>query len=270
MKVDTLTERQQRERDFYDQFAKQSESCEIVFDPVLGKESRPWNSYWYVYEMARTHFESGCRKLLDFGCGTGAPAVRFAYLGYDVSGFDISAENIAAAEKLAQKYNLQGSIQLSVQAAEHLNYPFGAFDLVVGFDILHHVEIGPSITEAMRVLRKGGVAIFREWIEVPLLDRIRRSRLVRKLVPNTKSYEFHRHITQDERKLDKHNLEVLRQSCPAVEMLRFGVLSRLDRFVRPVGGPDASFLEKCDHRLFRIFPAVRHLGGEAVLILHKR
>ena len=67
MKVDSLTERQKRERDFYDQFAKKSESCEVALDPVLGKESRPWNSYWYVYEMARAYFESGQCKLLDFG-----------------------------------------------------------------------------------------------------------------------------------------------------------------------------------------------------------
>jgi len=88
----SLTERQKREQSYYNQFAEMFTLNEnIDFSPILGKERRPWNSYWYIYQLAEEAAAGKVSpKLLDFGSGPGENALRFAKLGYEVEGFDIS------------------------------------------------------------------------------------------------------------------------------------------------------------------------------------
>lgn len=40
-----LTPRQQREREYYDQYACRAPVEDLSFDPVDSDERRPWNSY---------------------------------------------------------------------------------------------------------------------------------------------------------------------------------------------------------------------------------
>ncbi len=264
-----LTERQEREREFYEKYAKLQIDLDVSFDPVSGRERRPWNSYWRVYEMVRELYQSGARKLLDFGCGPGDSAVRFAHIGYEVSGFDIGPQNIETATKLARKYGFKNKAHFTVQSAESLNYPDDCFDIVVGLNILHHIEIKPSVEETLRVLKPGGVAVFREHSEAPFIDRLRNTWLIRKWWPNTKSMDLHHHITEDERKLSKQDILTILTLCPQTNVERFKVLSRLDRFVRRPGSPHASLLERIDSRMLKVFPFLSKLGDSAVLTLHK-
>ncbi len=48
-----LSQRQQRERAYYEQFSRRLEPNEITFDPVRGDKRSPWNSYWFVYGFVR-------------------------------------------------------------------------------------------------------------------------------------------------------------------------------------------------------------------------
>ena len=98
--------------------------------------------------------------MLDFGCGNGVASLRFAKIGYDVYGFDISPNNIRIAKNLAQRYGLDDRIHFSVQRAEELSYPPDFFDIIVGFDILHHLEIEQVANECSRILKKDGIALF--------------------------------------------------------------------------------------------------------------
>jgi 2-polyprenyl-3-methyl-5-hydroxy-6-metoxy-1,4-benzoquinol methylase len=123
MEKSEYSERQKRGKEFYEEYSKRQPIQEVSFDPILGKERRNWNLYWFVYEFALTSFKNKNQKLLDFGCGSGIA---------------------------------------SIQVAENLNYPNDFFDIVVGIDILHHVEIKLVINQCFRVLKYGGVAIFKE------------------------------------------------------------------------------------------------------------
>ena len=175
----SLTERQKREREYYNKYAVMHNpaKAKVNLSPVLsvlnGEERRPWNSYWAVYEFAINEFKPGA-KLLDFGTGPGENALRFAHIGYEVEGFDISEKNIEIATELFSKNEKIGNFQVSF--AEELPYSDETFELIVGIDILHHVDIEESINECHRVLKKGGKAFFREPVEVPVLDRIRETR----------------------------------------------------------------------------------------------
>jgi len=261
-----LTERQRREREFYDQFAKSAPDT-VCFGPIEGGERRPWNAHWTVHEAVLARFTSPSQRILDFGCGPGLASVAYAKMGYDVFGFDLSPSNVAHATQLARKYGVSHRTHFTVQTAESLTYPAEWFDVIAGLDILHHVDISRAVAQCMRVLKPGGVALFAEPLEVPPFDTIRNTGLVRWLVPNHKSFD--RHITCDERKLTAADLETIRQHSSHVSLRRFLVLSRLDRFIRPTERKTPSALERLDYYLFRLFPPLEALGGYGVLTLTK-
>jgi 2-polyprenyl-3-methyl-5-hydroxy-6-metoxy-1,4-benzoquinol methylase len=262
-----LTDRQNREREYYDEYSHKNEIKDIHFDPVSREERRPWNSYWLVYEIAMKEFAQGRRTLLDVGCGNGYSSIRFAKIGYDVSGFDISENNIKIAKRLSEQYGVRNKISFSVHASEDQNYCSEQFDIIVGIDILHHVDIRPTIKECHRILKKNGVAIFRDFMEVPLFDRIRNTRILTTIFSKGKSFE--NHITEDERKLTVDDINDIKEVFPDLSMQRSLFLSRLNRFLIKRNKRRPSILEKLDYFIFNLFPVLRNSGGEVVLILRK-
>ena len=271
-----LTERQLREKLYYEQYVeKNSVLGPIDFSPIdgvlNGTERRPWNSYWRTYELpihalkALSFNDQKNAQLLDFGCGPGDNALRFSRAGFKVTGFDISENNIKSCKTLFEVNKTHGRFIVSV--AEKLPFADNSFDVVAGIDILHHVDIAKSINEVRRVLKKGGVAVFREPIEVPLLDNIRNTGLVKMLVPNRPSLE--NHITEDERKLNHVDLKLITSIFPDITIERSLIFSRLDKFVRRHNHSGASFLEKLDYVLCKILPFYKSLGGGAVIVLRK-
>lgn len=257
-----LTPRQQREREYYDQYSQQQKNVEVNLAPISGTEQRPWNPYWHLFALVKERFRPGSR-LLDFGCGWGDNSSIFAHIGYEVEGFDISEGNLDVARQLAENEGLANRIHFSVQRAESLNYPDGHFDVVAGVDILHHVEISPAIAECHRVLREGGVAFFTEPLANPLFETVRNTRLVLRFWPNDASFE--RHITCDERKLTAEDLKVIASIFPDHRIERFRILSRLDVLFHA----GLMRLEKLDYS-FRSVPFYGRLAGTIVLTLEKR
>jgi 2-polyprenyl-3-methyl-5-hydroxy-6-metoxy-1,4-benzoquinol methylase len=272
MAIEALTDRQSRERRYYDEFVQLSVPQVASFEPIRGKERRPWNPYWYVAELVREKYTGESQQLLDFGCGPGSYSIVFAHFGYEVSGFDISEGNIRAAQALAERYSVADRTHFQVSTAEQLDYPSSFFDLIVGIDILHHVDIRRAVPECLRVLKPGGVAIFKEPIEVPMFDRLRNTRLGRALRP--KDVSFDRHITEDERKLTASDLARIKAACHAEER-RFRFISRIETLIFGSGhawltATGASRLEMVDEFLLRTCPPLGVFGGNVVLTCHHR
>jgi ubiquinone/menaquinone biosynthesis C-methylase UbiE len=262
-----LSERQKREKEFYDQYADRFNiHQEIDLSPVISKQRRPWNSYWAVYETASQLFKSN-HRMLDFGSGPGDNAIRFAKIGYYVEGFDISETNIALSRELAAKNGIANKVQFQLSPAEKLPYTNNLFDFIAGIDILHHVDITLAITECKRVLKPGGVAVFREPLEVPLLDQIRNTKLIRLFAPKGKSFEHH--ITEDERKLNQADIDTIVSIFPNTTIKKYSLFSRFDKFFREGSNPRPSLLEQLDHVLFAFFPFLKRLGGVVILVLKK-
>src|SRR5215213_6080298 len=139
------------------------------------------------------------------------------------------------------------STQFQVNVAEKLDYPTDFFDVLVGSEILHHVEISHALSECSRVLKKGGMAIFHEPVRVPVLDVLRESRFGRWLVPKEVSLE--RQVSQDERKLTADDLKLIKTIGVNSSTQHFLLFSRLDRFIKI--SKASSFLEKGDFYLFK-------------------
>ncbi|HEX4608909.1 MAG TPA: class I SAM-dependent methyltransferase, partial [Urbifossiella sp.] len=194
-----LTPRQVRERAFYDEYSRGVAPAAISADPVEGSQARPWNPGWYAYGIIRELHAAGARTVLDLGCGTGTSAVRFAQIGYTVTGVDLSAGCLEVAAENARRNGVADRVRLVIGTAESLPLPDRTFDAVVGFDILHHVEVVPAVRECLRVLKPGGTAVFKEWVDVPVVDRLRQLPPARWLFRPTPS--IRREVTPDERKL---------------------------------------------------------------------
>lgn len=264
-----ISERHRRESAHFDQKAKAKASLQkIKLDQFSQAEYGPWNIYWYIYDLVRRTYHDPSQRLLSFGCGRGANALRYAQLGYEVFGFDISPSSIATAKSLADHYQLQSRTHFSVQGAEQLAFPDNHFDVVAGENILHHVDIGRAIAEAARVAKPGGLIIFKEPLATAGRDRLRQTALIRWLVP-TGVKNIHRGLKYnhppDTVKLTDEHLDIFRRTLVDVEIVPFRVLAVFNVFAR-----SRTFLEKADHALFKIVPPARRLGDMAVMIGRKR
>jgi len=272
-----LSERQKREKEYYESYANtfdldQSVDFSPIKDQISGKEFRPWNSYWRTYQLPIMAYNRKVdtiadQKLLDFGCGPGDNALRLSSIGYRVTGFDISESNVQLANKLFEKNDMTDKGSFVVSTAENLEFSDNEFDMVVGIDILHHVDISRALREVRRVLKDGGQGVFREPIEVPILDMIRNSWPVRVLVPNTASLEAH--ITEDERKLNHLDLQLIKSIFPKTRIERSLILSRFDKFIRKPDNKNSSLLERIDFFLMKVIPGYKLLGGAAVIVVEK-
>ena len=265
-----LTDRQQRERAYYDEYARRTAPERVWFEPVSGEQRRPWNPYWFVAGLVRDEYTDPSQRLLDFGCGPGLYSVQFAKIGYEVHGFDISDTNVQVARQLSVQYGLGDRTHFAQGLAETLQYPDRYFDVIAGIDILHHVEIPRAIAECLRVLKPGGLAVFKEPVEAPLFDRLRNSRFGRWLSPKSASFELH--ITEDERKLTASDVSAIRTAVPHVEIHPFRIVSRVEALFgsRAPRWRGASLLEMIDPSLARAVPPLRSLAGTVVIAFRRR
>ena len=266
----TLTDRQKRESNYYNEFSRINAPEKVDFSPVLSPQKRPWSPYWYVCSLARNAYTNPGQRLLDFGCGMGVAGVTFARLGYQVDGFDISPGNIAVAQHLASRHGLAKRCRFTTMTAEYLKYPNDHFDVIVGTDILHHVEIQPVLKEVHRVLKPGGIAIFKEPTRIPILDDVREFKLMQTIAPRHTSFDKHVHITHDERKLTTNDVKLIKQSFDHVHIQRFSLLLRLYRVI-----PNRWFnlvwkFQRLDYEMMRRFPPIRRFGDVSVFLCKKQ
>lgn len=265
-----LTERQLREKEYYEVYAKSNTPCHDQIDlaPVnaliKNEGMRPWNSYWAIYEFAWRHFDDG-KILLDFGSGPGDNALRLANLGYKVEGFDISDANVEIANNLFKENGANGKFQYST--AESLPYDDASFEIIVGIDILHHVDIPKAMKECKRVLKFGGKAFFREPVDAPLFDWLRNTRAVKAVFP--KDVSFENHITEDERKLNFNDEIIMESTFPNIKKHYYLLFARLDKLYRKGADPRPSMLERLDYFLIKRFPFLKKFCGVVIYELSK-
>ena len=106
---------------------------------------------------------------LDAGMGQGRNAVHLARLGWRVTGFDVSAGAIAAAQANA---HIAG-VQINAVKASYDEFPFGEsqWDLVVLVFAWAPVTDSAFVARLRRSLRPGGLVVFEHFIDDPARPR---------------------------------------------------------------------------------------------------
>lgn len=103
------------------------------------------------------------KKVLDLGCGNGERSLALLKSGAIVTGIDISSVYVANAANSARAAGFDESRFTFLEMDAHaLTFEDGAFDLVVGEGILHHLDLVVSTDEINRVLKPNGRAVFKE------------------------------------------------------------------------------------------------------------
>lgn len=95
------------------------------------------------------------RRVLEVGCGQGAMASLWAERGAQLTAVDLNPDAIAATRQRFSQRELTGDIR-QVDARE-LPFADGTFDYAYSWGVLHHSpDLGRSVGQLMRVLRRGG------------------------------------------------------------------------------------------------------------------
>lgn len=101
-------------------------------------------------------------RLLDLACGTGGVALVAAEAGADVTGLDISADQLAKARAAAAGTGL--SIRFDEGDCERLPYGDASFDLVASaFGVIFAPSHERAAAEVTRVCRPGGRLAVTAW-----------------------------------------------------------------------------------------------------------
>jgi ubiquinone/menaquinone biosynthesis C-methylase UbiE len=191
----------ERERVFHDELAKQYEPTEM---PAREPDALEKALLEVLGDL------QGLR-VLDLGCGIGDLTLMLLERGAKVTALDISPGMVDVARRRAAHLHPQGSFDGVAGTVEITGLPGEAFDLIVGKWILHHVELGPALTEMRRLLAPGGRAAFIENSALnPLLMFARRHLAGRFGVP--------RLGTEDERPFDRADLDTFRREFPTFQM----------------------------------------------------
>jgi len=112
-----------------------------------------------VAEMARPRGE---QRVLDVGCGLGAPALRIAErYGCDITAVNISREQIRQGRQLIEQRQMSDRVRIVRGDARALDFPDGSFDAIVCLEAAGDICVSEEdkqrfVCELHRVLRPDG------------------------------------------------------------------------------------------------------------------
>jgi len=113
------------------------------------------------------------QRLLDIGCGVGAPAIRLGQrVDAQITGVTNSEWQVQEATRRVRAAGLRGQVRVELGDAADLPYPDESFDSVLIFQALQHAsDRGQWLREAVRVCRPGGRMVLTEFVEdIPLTE----------------------------------------------------------------------------------------------------
>ena len=115
------------------------------------------------------------KVVLEIGCGTGWITAELASAGAHVIACDISPEAIARTKALLHRHGLSSRCELLTGPVETLKLNAQSVDIVVGFAILHHLDLEQTLDRVIGLLKPGGKLVAAEPLATnPLIEGYRR------------------------------------------------------------------------------------------------
>jgi SAM-dependent methyltransferase len=128
------------------------------------------------------------KRVVDFGCGSGANTALLAGRGGHVWGIDISEDLLRLAKRRLAVSGREGGATFIAGSAHDMPFPDESIDVLFGIAILHHLDLDLVAREVRRVLKPGGRAIFQEPVRNSPVIRFVRS-LIPYRAPDISPYE---------------------------------------------------------------------------------
>lgn len=254
-------ERIDSERRYHDEHYRRAHvPLELSFDLATAEKRRPHNLTWAHYDAILEHFGHDIvgKRVLDIGCGTGQIALNIARQGARVDACDVSKEAIGICRRRAEHHALSNA-HFYAAPFEEVELPLNHYDAVVGAMVLHHIDIPAAAERILGLLRPGGLGLFAEWKEYPIVDRIRRAAPLRRWFPpgGVEAY-----ATEHERKLSARDFDSIRDYFPDITLdYRYWLCGKVQYF-----SPRwAARLEPFDYSLLRALPPLRYFTDGVVI-----
>jgi ubiquinone/menaquinone biosynthesis C-methylase UbiE len=244
-------------------------SVEATLTPDVALRVSPKNLARYEHPPAATPYpleyayhllgDVRGRRIVDFGCGSGANAVQLANRGAHVWAVDISEDLIRLGQRRLAVNGRAGGAQFIVGSAHDLPLPDASVDVVFGIAILHHLDLRLVSQEVHRVLRPGGRAIFQEPVRNSAVVRFLRS-LIPYRAPDISPYE--RPLTDAELRTFARPFASFQSRAFALPFVRLAeIVPRLKRYVDGAHRVDAALLGR--------LPFLRRYAGIRVIQVTK-
>jgi SAM-dependent methyltransferase len=261
-----LRERIDSERRYHEaMYRSASVPLELSFDLATERQRRPHNLIWAHYDAVLDHFANNLegRQILEIGCGTGNVALNLAKQRAVVDACDVSEEAIAICRRRAQ-HNELSNVEFHAKSFEDVELPENYFDAVVGTMILHHIDIPAAADKIVRLLKPGGLGLFAEWKEYPIVDWVRRTAFLRDVFPPGGVQGY---ATEFERKLSRDDLDAIRRRFPDMTLAYRYCLCGKVQYFSPAW---AARLEPLDYRMLKTLPALQRFTDGVVIKFTKR
>lgn len=178
------------------EIARSSVEATLTADEGLRVSQQTFDRYAHppgdtAYPLEFAYHELGDvtgKRIVDFGCGSGANSVLLANRGAHVWGIDISEDLLRLAQRRLAVSGREGGATFIAGSAHDMPFPDNSIDVVFGIAILHHLDLDLVSREVRRVLKPGGRAIFQEPVRNSAVVRFLRS-LVPYRAPDISPYE---------------------------------------------------------------------------------
>ncbi len=133
-------------------------------------EECPWSSYAFDFLGPLAG-----RSIVDIGCGYHPTPIYFALAGAErVCACDVSPKAVQFMRRVAKIYGVADRVTVYESPVEKMPFESGAFDLMHGEAVLHHISFLSAAPEIRRVLKPGGRAVFKDPLgHNPVLEFVR-------------------------------------------------------------------------------------------------
>lgn len=203
------------------------------------------------------------KRILEVGSGPGELATWLALQGAEVVAIDVSEGNVRLGRKRAEVNGVTDRATFRHVPVEALDEPDGSFDVVIGNQVLHHVELAQAMPNIRRMLAPGGRAVFCE----PVLFLPEGARRVRNH-PRVTAVFPSRADTPDERSVSMADLDLILSAFDRGAWRPFQLTCRLQNFVELSDGWFTR-LSNVDRVLMRHVRPARRLARYVVTVLER-